>query len=273
MARSAKRRKPAAEAPRRTAAAVTAVAGMVSRNPTLVGGSTAFLVALSFVSANALWYQPFAHPGAFFSTREVTHEIAPPVLSETTITIERPQEPVVRQVEGDPATKAVQAVLKELNLYQGTVDGLSGPNTRKAVEVYQKTVGLPVTGEIDATLLEQLDTRPTAGITPVSPAKPVAKPAAKPTPKPQPKSASIEDIIAEPAAARFSGQDDPAADRIRKVQTGLKQAGMKDMDVDGIMGSRTRQAVKEFQARNGLPETGEADDAVLKAMRRKGFID
>ena len=43
---------------------------MVFRNPALVGGSTAFLVALSFVSANALWYQPHAHSGAFFVTRD-----------------------------------------------------------------------------------------------------------------------------------------------------------------------------------------------------------
>ena len=41
-----------------------------SRNPALAGGATAFLVALSFVSANALWYQPYAHSGAFFATRD-----------------------------------------------------------------------------------------------------------------------------------------------------------------------------------------------------------
>ncbi|TIT07086.1 MAG: peptidoglycan-binding protein, partial [Mesorhizobium sp.] len=33
-----------------------ALGGMISRNPVLVGGSTAFLVTLFYVSANALWY-------------------------------------------------------------------------------------------------------------------------------------------------------------------------------------------------------------------------
>ncbi len=55
--------------PGRSSDGVNAVLGLIARNPTLVGGSTAFLVALSFVSANALWYQPHAHSGAFFATR------------------------------------------------------------------------------------------------------------------------------------------------------------------------------------------------------------
>ncbi|RWF30335.1 MAG: peptidoglycan-binding protein, partial [Mesorhizobium sp.] len=48
-----------------------ALGGMISRNPVLVGGSTAFLVTLFYVSANALWYQPFPHAGAFFATRSI----------------------------------------------------------------------------------------------------------------------------------------------------------------------------------------------------------
>ena len=54
-----------------------AILSLIARNPTLVGGSTAFLVALSFVSANALWYQPHAHSGAFFATRDFLRPGAP----------------------------------------------------------------------------------------------------------------------------------------------------------------------------------------------------
>ena len=70
---------------------VSAVLGLIARNPTLVGGSTAFLVALSFVSANALWYQPHAHSGAFFATRDFLRPGAPSFRDETTILIERPE--------------------------------------------------------------------------------------------------------------------------------------------------------------------------------------
>ncbi|TIL31349.1 MAG: peptidoglycan-binding protein, partial [Mesorhizobium sp.] len=58
MARSAK--EPRAVKRRGNAFQRSAVAlgSQISRNPVLVGGSTAFLVTLFYVSANALWYQP-----------------------------------------------------------------------------------------------------------------------------------------------------------------------------------------------------------------------
>ena len=136
--------------------------GLIARNPTLVGGSTAFLVALSFVSANALWYQPHAHSGAFFATRDFLRPGAPTLPDETTILIERPAQP--RQVVGDPMVKNVQATLKELNFYGGEVDGLFGPNTRLAIEAYQAKMGMRVTGTVDESLLDQLGT---GSVTPV----------------------------------------------------------------------------------------------------------
>lgn len=251
MARSAKRpeRAPQPGNPALTAAA--AVGAVMARNPALVGGSTAFLVALSFVSANALWYQPYAHPGAFFSTRAIERGGIEQPLPETTILIERP-EPAPRQIDGDPVTKAVQAVLKELNLYHGSVDGLTGPNTRKAVEAYQKTVGMPITGQIDDELLKQLDTTPTAAITPKQ------RPA-QPTPK-------------EPLPARFDGEDASAAERIKKIQAGLREFGNKDIKIDGMMGARTRSAITEFQSIFGLKQTGEPDEAVYAKMRKEKLI-
>ncbi|KAB2777246.1 peptidoglycan-binding domain-containing protein [Brucella anthropi] len=53
-----------------SASALAIAAGdFIVRNPVLTGGATAFLVVMSFVSANALWYQPEAHKAVFFSTR------------------------------------------------------------------------------------------------------------------------------------------------------------------------------------------------------------
>lgn len=251
MARSARRPEPLpASGSRAVAAAAAAVGGVLARNPVLVGGSTAFLVALSFVSANALWYQPFVHKDAFFSTRTIERPAAEPQLSETTIRIERP-EPAP---QGDPVTKSVQLVLKDLKLYDGEVDGVPGPNTRRAVETYQKTVGLPVTGAIDARLLEQLDTSPTAAI----------------TPRPRPDTAAA--AAKQPAAARFEGADSTATDRIKRVQAGLREFGKTDVSVDGVVGGRTRAAIKEFQVMFGLKPTGEVDDALYEKMRKERFI-
>ena len=118
----------------------------------LVGGTTAFIVALSYVSANAIWYQPHFHAGAFFATRDNAYVGPPdPNEQETTIRIERPGE-TRRAPKADPVVEKVQAVLKSMSLYEGEVDGLAGPNTRNAIAAYRKTLGMPVSGEIDDAL-------------------------------------------------------------------------------------------------------------------------
>lgn len=261
MARSAKQ----ARAVKRRGSAfedgAMAVGGMISRNPVLVGGSTAFLVTLFYVSANALWYQPFPHAGAFFATRSI--EDFPRTGSdepETTINIVRPA-----PVKSDPAVEEVQGILKDLDFYSGTVDGISGPNTRKAIQAYQQKVGLPASGEIDAVLLDQLGARQTTAGIPHPVPRPVdtaAAPAeADPTPAPIPASA--------PANAEAQAPDA----RIVKIQAGLKAFGNDDMQLDGVVGARTKAAIKEFQSLFGLPETGEPDELVYVKMREIGLTN
>ena len=45
------------------------IGDVITRHPSVAGGGAAFAVILSFVGANALWYQPGAHPAPFLSTR------------------------------------------------------------------------------------------------------------------------------------------------------------------------------------------------------------
>ncbi|TIU65771.1 MAG: peptidoglycan-binding protein, partial [Mesorhizobium sp.] len=150
MARSAKQPRAVKRQSSAFEEGAIALGGMISRNPVLVGGSTAFLVTLFYVSANALWYQPFPHAGAFFATRSIEDfPRAGAEEPETTINIVRPA-----PVKSDPTVEQVQGILKDLDFYSGTVDGISGPNTRKAIQAYQQKVGLPATGEIDAMLLD-----------------------------------------------------------------------------------------------------------------------
>src|SRR5690242_17679142 len=68
MGRNARRREPAYGSSFVRNMLLTAGEGAM-RNPLAVGATTAFLVAFSFVSANALWYQPHFYKEAFFSTR------------------------------------------------------------------------------------------------------------------------------------------------------------------------------------------------------------
>ena len=46
-----------------------AATGFLSRHPASAGAVTAFAIAFLFVSANALWYQPYRHPAPFFATQ------------------------------------------------------------------------------------------------------------------------------------------------------------------------------------------------------------
>lgn len=250
MAKSARRRREPDPWESPTRAAAASVAGLVARNPTLVGGSTAFLVALTFVSANALWYQPHVHSSAFFATRAFPEaaRFAEPEPDGTTIVIERPPEeaaapaPERLRPAGDPRVEQVQGILKALNFYAGEVDGLTGPATRKAIEAYQAKMALPVTGVADDALLAMLGAdQTTAGI-----------------PEPRPAVADAQ----------------PANDeRIRRIQGGLRAFGNEAIEIDGVIGTRTRGAIREFQALFGLPETGEPDEAVYAKMREIGLTN
>lgn len=263
MARSAKR--PKVVEPERgvLAEGAVAVGQLIASNPVLVGGSTAFLVTLFYVSANALWYQPFPHTSAFFATRSI--ENFPHTVSdepETTINIVRqpPAQPVAKP---DPIVQQVQGILKDLNFYDGTVDGLTGPATRKAIQAYQLKVGLPGSGEIDGALLDQLGTRQTTAAIP----HPVPRPAdGAPNP-----SAAKPPVI--PVSAPADGATQSPDARIVKIQAGLKAFGNNDMQLDGKVGARTKAAIKEFQALFGLPETGEPDEAVYVKMREIGLTN
>lgn len=258
------------------------VAAFLLRNRTAVGGVTAFAVAFTYVAANALWYQPHAHGSAFFSTRP----LAGPTVEasrleqqpetevdaaaiETIIRIEReklreretasappaaavPEAPEARPaVKGDPVVEEVQRILAGLNLYSGTVDGLTGPQTRSAIEAYRKMVGLSVSAEIDDQLLAQLGARPRS----------VA--GAPPLPQGSPGTDMIETSSAAPRGDAM----------VMRIQAGLKAFGNDGIEIDGVVGSRTRSAILEFQSLFGLPETGEPDETLYAKMRDIGLTD
>ncbi|HET9536326.1 MAG TPA: peptidoglycan-binding domain-containing protein [Mesorhizobium sp.] len=252
MARSVRRRKKPDHLAFLREGAVS-MGAVISRNPVLVGGSTAFLVALSFVSANALWYQPHFHSGVFFQTRDMEDIYVAPNLpgttddpTETTIRIQR--EPAhIPQPKPDPVIEQVQGILRDLNFYDGTVDGIAGPNTRSAIANYRKKVGLPASDRIDEELLTQLGAAPTTA-------------AIRPTPSPRETSAA-------------TAQADQPDALVTKIQAGLKAFGNDDIKVDGVIGARTRSAIREFQSLFGLPVTGEPDATLYAKMREIGLTN
>lgn len=266
------------------------VAGFLFRHRGLVGGVTAFVVAFSYVGANAIWYQPHAHGSALFATRALDpepsvqdgdqHGDADFGLPETVFRLEdeagvptaRPRPSPERLASlpeaqppetsapaapsnvppaGDEVIAEVQRILAGLNIYQGDVDGLTGPQTRSAIEAYRKIVGLTVSTDIDDQLLAQLGARKRIG----------GNGAALPEGSPG------TDLIETSSAP---ARDDAV---VRRIQAGLRAFGNDGIDIDGVVGSRTKSAIIEFQSLFGLPETGRPDEEVYLKMREIGLTE
>lgn len=60
---------------------------------------------------------------------------------------------------------------------------------------------------------------------------------------------------------------------IQRIQAGLKAFGNDGIEIDGVVGPRTKAAIIEFQSLFGLPETGEASRETLAKMREIGLTD
>jgi peptidoglycan hydrolase-like protein with peptidoglycan-binding domain len=54
--------------------------------------------------------------------------------------------------------------------------------------------------------------------------------------------------------------------RLRQAQKQLQEAGFTPGALDGMLGPQTRVALQHYQAKHGLPKTGELDEATHKAL-------
>lgn len=233
-------------------AALIALGGAIGRNPGAVAGMTAFVVALCFISANALWNQQQPHTTTFFVTREAIAAPEPTFADEPEAEEPAAEEvlPAAQQRRGDPMVERVQSMLIDLQLYAGAVDGLVGPQTRKAVEDYQKLAGLDVSGEITEDLLRDLSTQ-----------LPDRTDAIAPAPRPE---------ASTPAATQVAA---PSHEEVARIQAGLRAFGHDGIEIDGVVGMKTKSAIREFQSLFGLPVTGEPDAALVEKMREIGLTN
>lgn len=299
MKRSVNRREPSPIADL-VGGAVAATGAAIAENPVLVGSSTAFLVVLFYVSANALWNQPYRHPGPLMETRFVVERPAPaPLPVSRPATMMQPTSEVTNSVPSAPEravavaaqpspvqerTMRVQIALESLGLYRGTVDGLMGPQTRAAITGYQKTLGMEGTGEIDDRLLEALGIAAGRQAARAQSAAPQAAPpasvpaagapeqgyAAVPVAAPLPRSrdaAAATDLLREARAAAAVQAD------VVRIQAGLRAFGNEGIEIDGVMGEKTRAAIREFQSLFRLPVTGEPNDQLLAKMQEIGLTN
>ena len=79
---------------------------------------------------------------------------------------------------------------------------------------------------------------------------------------------AAEEKKAAPAKEEKAEKKAPAtgSEEIKKLQEALKAKGHDPGPVDGIMGSKTRAAVKAFQEASGLKGTGRLDDQTAEKL-------
>jgi peptidoglycan hydrolase-like protein with peptidoglycan-binding domain len=141
-------------------------------------------------------------------------------------------------VRYDPEVEAVQRQLKAAGFYDGEIDGVAGKRTRAAIEAYQASAGLDVTGEASQELAEQI--RFTMEIA---------------------RASEFTGTTGAPPAA-------PEARLIRYVQTSLAELGYEPGEVTGEMSAATESAILAFEKDRQLPETGRISEALIEELSK-----
>jgi peptidoglycan hydrolase-like protein with peptidoglycan-binding domain len=167
---------------------------------------------------------------------------------ETQVAVERYQRqnnlPVTKQLD-QPTTAALlasppppsdtvreaQERLRALGRYSGTVDGIAGPDTRTAVEGFQRDRRLAVTGDLTPQTMSALRAEPA-------------------------RSAQRASTVIQAT--------DPTS--VRTVQNRLRQLGFYDGASDGVWGRATQVSLERFQRARGLQVSGQLNTATVNAM-------
>ncbi|MDE5095982.1 MAG: peptidoglycan-binding protein [Trichodesmium sp. St11_bin5] len=146
---------------------------------------------------------------------------------------------------------AVQRRLQARGFNPGAVDSIFGARTTKAVKAFQESVGLTVTGIVDELTWTSLAKPSFSSRPPIQIAK-------IPTLK-QKQVVKVEKILAK----------GDRGSKVKTLQIGLGTMGFNPGPIDGIFGSKTTGAVKEFQKSKGIKADGIVDQKTWKAFNQK----
>jgi peptidoglycan hydrolase-like protein with peptidoglycan-binding domain len=127
--------------------------------------------------------------------------------------------------------------------------GASGAVLVNALVLQKAPHPAPLFADAPQARIQPVSTRPAA------PAAPAPATNAAPTPVPQPRPAA-----AAPAAPAVPGVK-PGI--VLDIQRALAERNFYDGTVDGLLGPRTQQAIRNFEQANGLKPTGEPSEALL----------
>ena len=147
------------------------------------------------------------------------------------------ERPVIEQPISRDGVRAIQSALRDDGFYRGPIDGAWGRRTEAALGAYQGNHGLAVTWRLDPATIRalRLDPDELAGRVPQQP----------------------PDVAAQPVLSR---------DTVRRVQDRLARAGFRPGPADGVWGSGTEAALRNFQQARGLQPTGDLNPVTARAL-------
>ncbi len=201
-----------------------------------------------------------------------TAPTAAPIASTAVAPTALPAAPAVDARPLNPAQVTdVQWQLAVHGYDPGPADGVVGTRTRAAIRQYQADAALPVDGEPTLALLDHLQfTDP-----PVRNTRPVA--AVADTGLPRAASSQPRSLLSS-SDSYGAGQNTadiaavPASDDLMRiytvtVQQALAAKGYRTGPADGVVGARTREAIRRYQSDYRLPVTGEVSLALVNHLR------
>jgi peptidoglycan hydrolase-like protein with peptidoglycan-binding domain len=137
-----------------------------------------------------------------------------------------------------PSVQSVQDRLRQAGAYNGRIDGIWGTDSQAALERFQQTNQLQVTGQLN---------QATAATLGLDPNTLLVSPVAAPVPPPPP-------------------PDHLLPTSVRAVQARLRALGFYGGAVDGVWGAGTEVAIENFQRGRGLQPDGQLGPATATAM-------
>ena len=178
----------------------------------------------------------------------------------------------------DDAVVGIQARLKQLGYYDGTVDGQMGSQTAAAIRRFQIAEKLKVTGQLDQKTLKRLGV--SGKPAPVSATTTVAKPAPQaPAPEtkrrtvifpsgrippPEPEAVRLSDLFRGGPFITLSPEMQIAV--IKQAQRNLRLLGYYRGPLDGSASTSFVSALRTWQRAAGFRPNGRLDETTLKGL-------
>ena len=166
--------------------------------------------------------------------------------------------------------RELQTALSELGYFTGKIDGNYISSTQNAVEALQKKNNLEVTGTADSDLQDMIAQGKILGKS--------EKPDDTNTPAPNLANFLVDDhensvwIPDEPVVFTKKLKNGSSGKLVKQMQERLAEVGYYEGPISGNFQKYTTRAVKAIQTQNGLPSTGEVDEATWNVIFNEGHL-